>query len=190
MDRLSAMSAFVAVVEQGSFARAAERLAISTSSLSRLVADLEGHLGVRLLNRTTRRLSLTDAGQAYYERCVQLLADLSEAEAIAGQSAAAPRGRIKLTCSVAIGVQRLAPAMASFVARYPDVRFEAVVLDRIVDLVEEGIDLAIRVGVGRQRPPGGAPDRRDADRFPAPRPPTWKRMARRARRPISNATCC
>ena len=147
MDRFSAMSAFVAVVEQGSFARAAERLAISTSSLSRLVADLESHLGARLLNRTTRRLSLTDAGQAYYERCVQLLADLGEAEAMAGQSAAAPRGRIKLTCSVAVGVQRLAPAMASFVARYPDVHFEAVVVDRIVDLVEEGIDLAIRVGV-------------------------------------------
>jgi DNA-binding transcriptional LysR family regulator len=147
MDRFSAMSAFVAVVEQGSFARAAARLAISTSSLSRLVAELEAHLGVRLLNRTTRRLSLTEAGQAYYERCVQLLADLGEAEAVAGQSAAAPRGRIKLTCSVAIGVQRLAPAMASFVARYPEVHFEAVVADRIVDLVEEGIDLAIRVGV-------------------------------------------
>jgi DNA-binding transcriptional LysR family regulator len=152
MDRLSGMSAFVAVVEQGSFARAAQRLDISTSSLSRLVAELEGHLGARLLNRTTRRLSLTDAGQAYYERCVQLLADLAEAEALAGQSAAAPRGRIKLTCSVAVGVQRLAPAMASFVARYPEVRFEAVVVDRIVDLVEEGVDLAIRVGtVGSDR---------------------------------------
>ena len=147
MDRFSGMSAFVAVVEQGSFARAAERLAISTSSLSRLVAELETHLGVRLLNRTTRRLSLTDAGQAYYERCVQLLADLGEAEAVAGQSAAAPRGRIRLTCSVAVGVQRLAPAMASFVARFPEVHFEAVVVDRIVDLVEEGIDLAIRVGI-------------------------------------------
>jgi DNA-binding transcriptional LysR family regulator len=152
MDRFSAMSAFVAVVEQGSFARAAERLDVSTSSLSRLVADLESHLGARLLNRTTRRLSLTDAGQAYYERCVQLLADLSEAEAIAGQSAAAPRGRIKLTCSVAIGLQRLAPAFASFVARYPEVHFEAVVVDRMVDLVEEGVDLAIRVGaVGSDR---------------------------------------
>jgi len=152
MDRFSAMSAFVAVVEQGSFARAAERLAVSTSSLSRLVADLESHLGARLLNRTTRRLSLTDAGQAYYERCVQLLADLAEAEALAGQSAAAPRGRIKLTCSVAIGLQRLAPAFASFVARYPEVHFEAVVVDRMVDLVEEGIDLAIRVGsVGSDR---------------------------------------
>lgn len=152
MDRFVAMSAFVAVVEQGSFARAAERLQISTSSLSRVVADLESHLGARLLNRTTRRLSLTDAGQAYYERCVQLLADVAEAEALAAQSVAAPRGRIRFTCSVAIGVQRIAPACASFVARYPDVRFEAVVADRIVDLVEEGLDLAIRVGtVGSDR---------------------------------------
>jgi DNA-binding transcriptional LysR family regulator len=140
------MEAFVRVVEAGSFVAAADRLGISTSSLSRLVADLEQHLGTRLLNRTTRRLSLTESGQAYYERCVTLLADLAEAEAMAGQSAAQARGTVRLTCSYSMAEQKVAPAIASFVERHPAVKFELVVSDRIVDLVEEGFDLAIRVG--------------------------------------------
>ena len=147
MDRFSSMEAFVRVVEAGSFVAAADRLGISTSSLSRLVADLEQHLGTRLLNRTTRRLSLTESGQAYYERCVTLLADLAEAEAMAGQSAAQARGTVRLTCSYSMAEQKVAPAIASFVERHPAVKFELVVSDRIVDLVEEGFDLAIRVGV-------------------------------------------
>jgi DNA-binding transcriptional LysR family regulator len=146
MDRLAAIQAFVRVVESGSFARAAERLGASTSTLSRQIAELERHLGARLLNRTTRRLSLTEGGQAFYERAVQVLADLEEAEAQASSVAASPRGTLRLTCSHAMGVQRIAPAIASFVARYPEVRFEVSVSDRIVDLVEEGFDLAIRIG--------------------------------------------
>lgn len=146
MDKLASMSAFAAVVEAGSFVRAAERLGTSTSTLSRQIAELEHHLGARLLNRTTRKLSLTEGGRAFYERAVQLLAELQEAEAVASSSAAAPRGTLRLTCSHAMGVQRIAPAIASFVARYPEVRFEISVLDRIVDLVEEGYDLAIRIG--------------------------------------------
>jgi DNA-binding transcriptional LysR family regulator len=146
MDRLSAMQGFVRVVEHGSFVRAAERLGWSTSSLSRLVADLEAHLGARLLQRTTRRLSLTDAGQAYFERCVQLLADLEEAEAVAGASAMQPRGTLRLTCSYHMGIHRLAPAISRFVARHPEVRFDVSVGERVVDLVEEGYDLALRVG--------------------------------------------
>lgn len=145
MDRFSSMAGFVGVVEAGSFVRAAERLGSSTSSLSRLIGDLEQHLAVRLLNRTTRRLSLTEAGQAFYERAVQLLADLDEAEALASSAAASPRGTLRITCSHAMGVQRIAPAVAQFNARYPDVRFEISVSDRIVDLVEEGFDLAIRI---------------------------------------------
>lgn len=140
------MAAFAAVVESGSFVRAAERLGTSTSTLSRQIAELEQHLGVRLLNRTTRKLSLTEGGQAFYERAVQVLADLQEAEALASSSTAAPRGTLRLTCSHAMGVQRVAPAIASFSARYPEVRFEVSVSDRIVDLVEEGFDLAIRIG--------------------------------------------
>jgi DNA-binding transcriptional LysR family regulator len=152
MDRWAAMESFVRVVEAGSFVAAADRAGLSTSSLSRQIAELEQHLGVRLLNRTTRRLSLTESGQSYYERCVTLLADVQEAEAIAGQAAAQPRGTIRLTCSHNMAEQRVAPAIAAFVARYPDMKFDLVVADRIVDLVEEGFDLAIRVGpVGSDR---------------------------------------
>jgi DNA-binding transcriptional LysR family regulator len=152
MDRWQAMEAFVRVVESGTFVAAAERLKMSTSSLSRLVADLEQHLGARLLNRTTRRLSLTEVGQSYYERCVTLLADLSEAEAIAGQAAAQPRGTVRITCSHGMAEQRVAPAIATFVEQHPTVKFDLVVSDRLVDLVEEGFDLAIRVGpVGSER---------------------------------------
>lgn len=146
MDRLAAIEAFIRVVESGSFVRAAERLEWSTSSLSRLIAELEEHLGARLLNRTTRRLSLTESGQAFYERSVQLLNDLEEAESLAGQSVAVPRGTLRLTCSYNVATYRIAPAIASFVARYPDVRFDVTVAERIVDLVDEGFDLAIRIG--------------------------------------------
>jgi len=152
MDRWLAMEGFVRTVESGTFVRAAERLGLSTSSLSRLVADLEQHLGARLINRTTRRLSLTESGQSYYERCVTLLADLAEAEAVASQSAAEPRGTIRLTCSYSVAEQRVAPAIADFAEQHSQVKFELVVSDRMVDLVEEGFDLAIRVGpVGSDR---------------------------------------
>jgi DNA-binding transcriptional LysR family regulator len=147
VDRLAGIEAFVRVVESGTFVRAAERLQLSTSALSQRVADLEAHLGTRLLNRTTRKLSLTESGQAFFERGVALLADLAEAEQLASSSAASPRGTLKLTCAHAIGVQRIAPAMARFHERHPELKFEVAVSDRIVDLVEEGFDLAIRIGV-------------------------------------------
>jgi len=150
MNRIAAMQAFVHVVEAGSFVRAAGRLGASTSSTSRLVADLESHLGARLLNRTTRKLSLTETGQAYYERCVQLLADLGEAEAAAGASASAPTGRLKLTCPFNLLVQPIGPALAEFNRHHPKVTFDVTVADRVIDLVEEGFDLAVRIGA-----PGG-----------------------------------
>ncbi len=146
MDRLFAMSVFAKVVEQGSFARAAQRLAISTSAASRRVAELEAHLGARLLQRTTRKLSLTESGQAFYERCVQLLADLEEAESAAAASASLARGTIRLTCSTHFGVRHLAPAIAAFVAGHPHVKFDVSLSERMVDLVEEGYDLAVRIG--------------------------------------------
>ena len=146
MDRLQAMTVFAKVVEQGSFARAAERLSISTSACSRQVAELEAHLDTRLLNRTTRRLSLTESGQGFYERCVQLLADLEEAEQAAAQSAARPRGTLRITTSINFGVRHVSPAIGAFLAKYPDVKFDVSLSDRIVDLVEEGYDLAIRIG--------------------------------------------
>src|SRR3954452_15083523 len=140
------MQVFAQVVEAGSFAKAAERLGLSTSAASRHVAELEAHLQTRLLNRTTRRVSLTESGRAFYERSVQLLADLAEAEQEAARTAVVPRGTIRLTTSVNFGVRHLAPAIADFLARHPDVRFDVSLSDRIVDLVEEGFDLAMRVG--------------------------------------------
>jgi DNA-binding transcriptional LysR family regulator len=146
LDRLLAMTVFVKVVEQGSFARAAERLNMSTSAVSRHVAELEAHLESRLLNRTTRRISITESGQAFYERTLQVLADLEEAEAAASGTNAKPRGTIRLTCSINFGVPHLAPAIGAFQARYPEVLFDVSASDRFVDLVEEGLDLAIRIG--------------------------------------------
>ena len=140
------MTVFAKVVEQGSFARAAERLSISASACSRQVAELEAHLGSRLLNRTTRRLSLTEIGQGFYERCVQLLADLGEAEQAAAETAARPRGTLRLTTSINFGVRHVSPAIGAFLAKYPEVKFDVSLSDRIVDLVEEGYDLAIRIG--------------------------------------------
>ena len=149
MDRFDAIRAFAQVVESGSFAKAAERLSMSTSAASRHVADLEAHLQTRLLNRTTRRVSLTESGRAFYERSVQLLADLEEAEQEASSAAVVPRGTIRLTTSVNFGVRHVAPAIAEFLGAHPEVRFDVSLSDRIVDLVEEGFDLAIRIG-----PPG------------------------------------
>ena len=146
MDRLAAIQVFAQVVESGSFARAADRLGVSTSGASRQVADLEAYLQTRLLNRTTRKVSLTESGRAFYERSVQLLSDLAEAEQEASRAAVEPRGTIRLTTSVNFGVRHVAPAIADFLREHPGVRFDVSLSDRVVDLVEEGFDLAIRVG--------------------------------------------
>jgi DNA-binding transcriptional LysR family regulator len=146
MDRLTAIQVFAQVVESGSFAKAAARLGLSTSAASRQVAELEGHLQTRLLNRTTRRVSLTETGRAFYERAVQLIGDLEEAEQEASRAAVEPRGTIRLTTPVNFGVRHVAPVIAAFLARHRAVRFDVSLSDRVVDLVEEGFDLAIRVG--------------------------------------------
>jgi DNA-binding transcriptional LysR family regulator len=151
MDRLQAITAFAKVVESGSFVRAAERLATSVSAVSRHVAELEAHLDVRLLNRTTRRLSLTESGSVFYQHCVQLLADLDEAEQSASASAITPRGTLRLSASVTFGERHLAPAIGAFIERYPDMRFDVELSDRAVDLVDEGFDAALRIGaIGSQ----------------------------------------
>ena len=151
MDRFRAITAFAKVVEAGSFVRAAERLDESVSAVSRQVAELEAHLDARLLNRTTRRLSLTESGRAFYERCVQLLADLEEAEESAGASTIAPRGTLRLSAPVTFGERHLAPAIGAFIARYPGMRFDVELSDRATDLVEEGFDAAVRIGaIGSQ----------------------------------------
>jgi len=151
VDRFLAINAFVRVVEAGSFARAAERMDVSVSAVSRQVAELENHLDARLLNRTTRRLSLTESGRAFHERAVQLLADLEEAEQSANAGTLAPRGTLRLTSSNTFGARHLAPAIAEFVSRYPAMRFDIELSDRATDLVEEGFDVAVRIGsIGSQ----------------------------------------
>jgi DNA-binding transcriptional LysR family regulator len=140
------MRVFCTVIEAGGFVSAADRLGLSTSAVSRHVAQLEANLNVRLLNRTTRRMSPTEEGFAYFERCTQLLADLEEAESSVAGKAEHPRGRLRLTAPIALATLRLAPAFAAFVRAYPDVTLDLVLSDGIADFAEEGLDLAIRVG--------------------------------------------
>ncbi len=146
MDRFDAMRVYCSVIEAGGFAAAAGQLDMSTSAVSRHVAQLEAHLGVRLLNRTTRRMSPTDEGFAYFERCTQLLADLDETEASVAGEARRPRGRLRLTAPTALAVLRLAPAFAAFSQAYPDLSLDIVLSDNVADFAEEGLDMAIRVG--------------------------------------------
>ncbi|MFV0663839.1 LysR family transcriptional regulator [Denitromonas sp.] len=146
MDRIEAMRVFCEVVEAGGFAAAAARMGLSTSAVSRHVAQLEAHLNVRLLNRTTRKVSPTDAGQAYFERCVQWLADLDEIEAVVAGEAQRPSGRLRLSAPIALSVHRLAPAFAAFLQRYPEVTLDVALSDNVADFIDEGLDVAIRVG--------------------------------------------
>jgi len=146
LDKFEAMRVFCSVIEAGGFAAAAEQTGLSTSAVSRHVAQLEAHLNVRLLNRTTRRMSPTDAGFAYFERCTQLLADLEETEASVSGEARHPRGRLRLTAPIALSVLRLAPAFAAFSKAYPEIALDIVLSDNVADFTEEGLDLAIRVG--------------------------------------------
>lgn len=146
MDKFEAMRVFCSVIEAGGFVSAADRMGLSTSAVSRHVAQLEAHLNVRLLNRTTRRMSPTNEGFAYFERCTQLLADLEETEASVSGEARHPRGRLRLTAPIALATLRLAPAFAAFSLSFPDISLDLVLSDGIADFAEEGLDLAIRVG--------------------------------------------
>lgn len=145
MDHFAHMQVFVAVVEAGSITAAAERLDVAKSAISRRLTELETHLGVSLIQRTTRRLNLTESGRAYYERCVGILADVEEAEAEVSQAHGALRGRLKVALPQAFGLLHLAPLIQTFMKRHPDVRFELDFNDRQVDLMQEGFDLAIRI---------------------------------------------
>ncbi|WP_409421042.1 LysR family transcriptional regulator [Pseudaeromonas sp. ZJS20] len=145
MDKLLAMQVFGKVVEAGSFVGAAERLNLSTTAVSRHVAELENQLGVRLLQRTTRRLHLTELGQLYYRRALHLLDDLGELEAELLQETLQPAGVLRLSVSIPFGARQLAPALARFGQRYPKVRVEVVASDRKLDLIEEGLDMALRI---------------------------------------------
>ena len=145
MDRLRAFEVFTTVVSRGGFAKAAEALDTSPANVTRYVAELEAHLGARLLNRTSRRLSLTEAGEALYERARAILDEIAEAEAAASANVAEPRGRLRINAPLSFGVRHLAPLWPLFMARHPKVELEISLSDRVVDLVEEGYDLAIRI---------------------------------------------
>ncbi len=146
MDRFEEMQTFVRVVEAGSFSGAAQRLDIARSAVSRRLADLEGRLGVQLLNRTTRSLNLTDSGRHYYRRCQRLLADLEEAEQTVSSEHAAVRGTIRVAAPLSFSVSHLAPALEPFMKAYPEIQLELELDDRRVDVIAEGVDMAIRIG--------------------------------------------
>jgi DNA-binding transcriptional LysR family regulator len=143
MDRMTSMATFVKVVESGGFSAAARTLSMSPSMVTAHVHSLEERLGVRLLNRSTRRVSLTEVGHAYYERCLQVLADVEDADQIAQALQSTPRGTLRLNTSIAIP-PLLAPVIAEFVALHPEVSINLTMTDRMIDLVEEGFDLAVR----------------------------------------------
>lgn len=142
MDRMSSITTFVKIAEAGGFAAAARKLGVSPSTVTTQIQDLEDRLGVRLLNRSTRKVSLTEIGKAYYERCIHILADIDDADSAVQAMRAKPHGMLRLNVSLSIPVL-LSPVIAEFTSRYPDVKLSMVMSDCMVDLVEEGIDLAI-----------------------------------------------
>ena len=145
MDKLQAMHLFTRVVDTGSFTAAAEQIGISRALASKLIQNLEDTLGVRLLNRTTRRLSLTESGQNYYQRVSDVLSRLAEAEAEATELQVDPRGRLRISAPIPFSTAHLAPALAEFQRLHPRVELELNLNDRRVDLVDEGFDMAIRI---------------------------------------------
>ena len=145
MDTLDAMRVFVAVVERNGFSAAAEALGVSTAGVTRQVAALEKRLSTRLLHRTTRRVSPTSAGAAYYAQCVRLLAEFDALEASVGAQALEPSGTLRINAPVSWGIARLGPLLAGYRQRYPQVELDLALSDRLVDMVEEGYDVALRI---------------------------------------------
>ena len=145
MDTLTAMRLYCAVVENGSLAAASRSLGISPSVVSKQLSRLEDRLGARLLNRTTRRISVTEVGSAYFDRCKRIVADVDEAEAAVSLSHMAPRGLLKITAPTTFAHRHVTPHLPQFIELYPEVSVQVQVNDRIADLVDEGLDLAIRI---------------------------------------------
>ncbi len=145
MDRFLEMQAFTAVVDSGSFVGGAQALQMSKSAVSRLVAELEERLGVRLLQRTTRRLSLTREGELFLDRCRDLLAGVADAEAELTRHAGEVMGELRISAPVTFGLMQLAPLWPAFMAEHPQLTLDVTLADRFVDLVDEGYDLAIRI---------------------------------------------
>lgn len=151
MEELAYMVTFARVVKAGSFAGAARRLKVTSSVASKHVAKLEKALGVRLLNRSTRKLSLTEAGAAYYAHCARIVEEVESSKTAIAQLQAAPRGLLKVTAPVTFANTRLGPILREFFARYPDIQIDLNASNRVIDLAEEGFDVAIRIA--RALPP-------------------------------------
>ena len=146
MDRLAAIEAFVKVAETQSFSEAARRLRSSKSVVSRQIAALETELGARLFHRTTRSMTLTEAGRGYFERTSRILADIEQANLSVSRLQSAPRGQLRVNAPMSFGMLHLAPALPDFLLRWPDVQADITMNDRFVDLVDEGFDVAVRIG--------------------------------------------
>ncbi|WP_420998068.1 LysR family transcriptional regulator [Cupriavidus sp. 30B13] len=146
MDRLVSMQAFTRVVDVGSFARAAESMDLPKATLTRLIQNLETHLGVKLLHRTTRRISVTTDGAAYYERCVRILADVEEAEQSLTHQNNTPRGTLAVDTTAGLAQSVLIPRLHEFFAAYPELKMELTINGKPIDLLKEGVDVVLRVG--------------------------------------------
>ncbi|NML33962.1 LysR family transcriptional regulator [Paraburkholderia antibiotica] len=146
LDRMDGVAVFVEVIDAGSFTLAAERMHLTRSAIGKVIAKLEGRLGVRLLQRTTRRQTLTEAGRAYYDRCVRALAELEAAEVELETGHSEPRGRLRVSAPLAFGHHCVAPVLFELTRQYAELQIDISFTDRVVDLVEENIDLAVRIG--------------------------------------------
>jgi DNA-binding transcriptional LysR family regulator len=146
MDLLKAMKVYEAIVDAGSLVAAAEKLDTSTTAVSRHVAALESHLGARLLNRTTRRISMTDVGKEFYGRAQTIMADIAEAEAVAGQGSLRPSGLLRISAPLSFGISKLSHWLPPFLDRFPDLKLDVDLSDRVIDLAAEGMDVAVRIG--------------------------------------------
>jgi len=146
VDRITAMGMYVRVVETGSFSAVARELNTTQPTISKNIAELESWLGAKLLNRSTRKLHLTEVGADYYERCITILQDIEEAEQNVGQLQTQPKGTLRINTVVAFGRLHVIPLLDDFFKRYPDIKIELSLNDRVVDIVSEGLDLAIRMG--------------------------------------------
>lgn len=146
MDRLESMQVFVSAVETGSLSAAGRKLGMPLPTISRKIAELEAHIKTRLLNRSTRKLTLTDAGKTYLVSCRQILESVEAAEAAAAGEYSAPRGKLMITAPIVMGRMHVLPVVLDFIKAYPDVDVQLVMEDRMLDLLEEHIDLAVRIG--------------------------------------------
>lgn len=146
MDNSSDLRVFVRVLDRGSFSSAAKDLGLTPSAVSKLISRLEDRLGARLLERSTRRLALTPEGETYLGRARRIVADIEEAEAEVARVRGAPRGRLRINSGTAFGLHQLTPALADFLARYPEIDVDLSITDRLVDLIDEQADIAVRSG--------------------------------------------